>query len=152
MKRYTDADLAEILRRQGKPVDFSYRANPKRPQGPSESSEQQAVIRWWSVACKQYGLKEQILLAVPLQAARSPRNGARMKAEGARKGTPDLFLACQASNCGGLWIEMKTATGRVSPEQVVMISLLQERGYGVAVCRSSAEAIKSIANYLENRP
>ena len=117
-------------------------------QGQSESSSQQAVIRWWAFISRARKLPENALMAFPLQAARSPRNGARMKAEGARKGSPDMFLAVGRSNAHGLFIEMKTAVGRVSPEQLEMLTGLAARGYITVVARSSAEAISAIEIYL----
>jgi len=149
-RRYTDADLAAILRKQGKPVDFKYRANPK-PRDPNtrtESQSQQAVIKWWHHACTGLRVPEHLLMAIPLQAARTPRNGARMKAEGARKGTLDLFLAVARNGGNGLWVEMKTPTGRVSPEQVAMIADLRQQGYAVEICRSTDAAITTIMIYL----
>ena len=149
--RFTDADLAEVLRKQGLPVEFEYRANRKKYDGPSESQIQQAVIRWWAVTCKQHGIPEHLLLAIPLQAARSPQNGDRMKREGARKGTPDMLLAVARYGYHGLWIEMKTSVGRVSPEQEAMMIDLKARDYGCVVCRSYEEAIDAIGNYLDKK-
>jgi len=116
--------------------------------GQSESSSQQAVIRWWAFISRSRKLPENALMAFPLQAARSPRNGARMKAEGARKGSPDMFLSVGRSNAHGLFIEMNTAVGRVSPEQLEMLTGLAARGYITVVARSSAEAISAIEIYL----
>jgi len=147
-RRLTDADLAAILERQGKPVDFKFRKNSVRSSGPSESQIQQAVIQWWHHACGAYGIPERLLMAFPLQAARSPRNGARMKAEGCRAGTLDLQLAVGRGRFNSLWIEMKTPTGRVSDEQTEMIIALQHQRNMTAVCRSSEEAIKEIQEYL----
>jgi len=117
-------------------------------QGQSESSSQQAVIRWWAFISRARKLPENALMAFPLQAARSPRNGARMKAEGARKGSPDMFLSVGRGESHGLFIEMKTAVGRVSPEQLEMLTGLAARGYITVVARSSAEAISAIEIYL----
>lgn len=148
-RRLTDADLAEILRRQGKPVDFTYRANRKPREGPSESQLQQAVIRWWRANCVHFNVPEHLLMAIPLQAARTPQNGARMKAEGARKGTLDLFLAVARVGWHGCWVEMKRPDGVVSKEQASMIDDLRLFGFAVYVCYSTEEAIQRITLYLE---
>ena len=147
-KRFTDADLAAILTKQGKPVDFKFRANPKPSKGPSESQLQQAVIKWWHHACSGFTIPEPMLMAFPLQAARSPRNGARMKAEGCRKGTLDMMLNVPRNGHPNLWIEMKTAKGVVSEEQEAMLHMLADQRSKVAVCRSAEEAIEVISDYL----
>jgi hypothetical protein len=87
-----------------------------------------------------------------------------MKAEGQRRGCPDLFLAVprirtNASGCGsiaqvratgtsGLFLELKTPKGHVSPEQEVFHQRLTEQGYRVRVCRSLIECINEITSYL----
>jgi len=147
-RRLTDADLAELLTKQGLEVDFKFRKNPVRSAGPSESQIQQALIHWWHHACGAYSIPERLLMAFPLQAARTPRNGARMKAEGCRAGTLDLMLAVSRGRFHGLWIEMKTPKGIVSPDQKEVISLLLSQGYSASICRSTEEAIEAIQTYL----
>jgi hypothetical protein len=147
-KRYTDADLAALLTKQGLPVDFKFRKNRTPSSGPSESQMQQDLIRWWHHACAGFSLSENLLFAIPLQAARSPRNGARMKAEGARAGTPDLMLCVASRWKHGLFLELKTPIGRVSPVQKLMLWTLECQRYTVTVCRSTEEAKRAIEEYL----
>ena len=118
---------------------------------PSESSEQQAVIRWWLVNCDAYKLPERVLMASPGQAARTQKNGRRMKAEGYRAGTPDLFLAVPRKGVPGLFIEMKKRDGRLndlSDEQREQLFALSEQGYRTAVACGAVEACKAITEYL----
>ncbi len=123
----------------------------------SESRSQQAVIKWWSVKCREFRIAENLLMAFPLQGVRTVRNGARMKAEGMRRGTPDMFLAVKEGCLSdmwypkarpGLWIELKTPKGVISPHQNNMLALLTEQGFATAVCRSFDEAEKTIGRYL----
>ncbi len=123
----------------------------------SESRAQQAIIKWWSLKCREFGLAENLLMAFPLQGARSALNGARMKAEGMRRGTPDMFLAVKEgfssdlwipSPHAGLWIEMKSKEGRLTEEQCAMQAHLREMGFLCAVCRSTDDAIQTITRYL----
>jgi len=106
------------------------------------------------VQCKAWELPESLLMAFPLQGSRTPRNGARMKAEGMRRGTPDMFLAApsgQAWGSGprnGLWIEMKSADGKQSPEQKAMAEVLKAQNYQYELCHSPEEAIQAISWYL----
>lgn len=118
---------------------------------PTESAEQQTVIRWWLFNCDFYKLPERVLMASPGQAARTQRNGRRMKAEGYRAGTPDLFLAVPRRGMPGLFIEMKKSDGSVanlSDEQREMLCDLSAQGYRIAVACGAAEAIKTIREYL----
>jgi hypothetical protein len=123
----------------------------------SESQMQQALIKWWALKCKEWQIHESLLMAFPLQGVRTARNGARMKAEGMRRGTPDMFLAVKEGTVGnkwivaakcGLWIELKTLKGKVSPEQTLMLGLLADQGFAIAICRSFDEAETVIGRYL----
>lgn len=114
----------------------------------SESQMQQAVIKWWAIACKQYELDERLLMAFPLQGARTARNGARLKAEGMRAGTPDLFLAVPRVHRHGLWIEMKKPGGKTTETQDFMHESLQSQLYATQVCFSTDDASVCIQQYL----
>jgi len=129
---------------------------------PSEHAEQCAVIDWWCIACKGYGLPEFALLAIPNGGARHPAVGRKLKAEGVRAGVPDLFLAKPLvmvhqsavsrhleTTAHGLWIEMKRRPNKPTPEQEAVILYLRQRGYHVCVCYSADEAIKTIKAYLK---
>lgn len=116
---------------------------------PSESAEQKAVIRWWTIASAAWNIDERLLMACPAQAARSPRGGARIKAEGYRAGTPDLFLAVPRGQWHGLFVEMKRADGgEVSENQREMLFQVSSRGYQTAIAHGAAPARKIIAEYL----
>ena len=116
----------------------------------NESKSQQALMQWWHIAHRSLGINhEELLMAFPLQGARSPQNGARMKAEGMRKGTPDLFLAVPRGHHGGLWIELKTADGRVTAEQHATLCRLIGAGYSAVIARGWDQARQEIEAYLK---
>lgn len=130
---------------------------------PSESQSQAAVIQWWALACKGYGLPEYSLFSVPngaVLAGNAQRRAIQMnnlKRTGLRAGVPDLFLAAphpvQSTMPGeewlcGLFIEMKKKPNKISAEQADFIYYLRTRGYHVCVCYSADEAIKAISGYL----
>lgn len=86
-----------------------------------------------------------------------------MKREGVQKGVPDLMLAVpMLEDAGitdgkyvmlwqhGLFIEMKSERGRLTPEQKDYIEILTEYGYATAVCKSFDEFKATIENYLGN--
>ena len=116
----------------------------------SESAEQQALVAWWHAVRKQW--PGAVLFAIPNGGARSAVTGARLRAEGAVAGIPDLFLACPRGSSHGLFVEMKRRTGgRVSQSQRGLFPLLEAQGYGVAVCHGWKEAAEAVTAYLENR-
>jgi hypothetical protein len=118
----------------------------------TESAEQQAVIRWWLVHSSAYKLGENLLMASPGQAARTQRNGKRMKAEGYRAGTPDLFLAVARKGKHGLFIEMKKRDGNLSScsdSQREMLFALSVQDFETAVACGAAQAIKTIKDYMQ---
>ena len=75
--------------------------------------------------------------------------GARLKAMGMQTGFPDLFLAVPRRGMHGLFIEMKSETGRLEPSQREMLALLSEQGYATAVCRSLDDFQHVTDSYLQ---
>lgn len=75
--------------------------------------------------------------------------GARLKAMGMQTGFPDLFLAVPRRGMHGLFIEMKSETGRLEPSQREMLALLSEQGYATAVCRSLDDFQDVVDSYLQ---
>ena len=115
----------------------------------SESAEQKAFFRWWHLVHGRW--PNLVCFAIPNGGRRDAVTGSRLKAEGVKAGVPDIFLAKSASGKHGLFIEMKTARGRVSESQRNLFPLLEAQGYGVAVCRGWREAAEAVTAYLENR-
>ena len=115
-----------------------------------ESQSQQALIKWWAFAWRQYKLPcEELLFSIPNGGARSVITATIMKREGTRRGIPDLFLAVPRAQFHGLFIEMKAQEGRLSPEQKVIHPILSKQGYGLFVAHSTQEAINLIDAYLK---
>ena len=124
----------------------------------NEHQEQCAVIDWVR-RNEQREPRLSLLFAIPNGAklpytktasgVRYSPEAARLKSEGLRPGTPDLFLPCPIHGVSGLFIEMKSENGVVRPEQKEMHQRLREQGYQVSVCRGAMEAIKVISEYLD---
>lgn len=128
----------------------------------SEHAEQTALFAWLAFAAIWYE---------PLQWAYANGNGGSrgdteqsrkiaggmMKAEGVRKGVPDLTLPFPRLHVGsnsmfaGLYIEMKTKDGGDggSKEQHAYIEYLQRVGYAATLCNGWIEARRTIVAYLE---
>ncbi len=142
---------------------------PKKKRTYEESDNQIALFQWWATHCKSFSVAECLMFAIPngsalgggkeeWQVRQRVMRGKRLKSEGLRPGTCDIFLAVPrrpASTNGtttthydGLFVEMKTSKGVVSEEQESFIGYATARGYRCVVCRSAEEAIKEITNYL----
>ena len=75
--------------------------------------------------------------------------GAQMKAEGVKKGFPDIELSVPCGRFHGLFIELKRREGgRVSPEQSEWLNRLSEKGYRAVVCYGWHDAKTVIEQYL----
>ncbi len=145
----------------------------RRPRNNEESVMQRALIKWWQANCRHFNVPELCLLSIPNGGNGDARRGSIMKAEGQRKGAPDLFLSVRGKKYSknpnlpagstaesidrmksemvvfyGLFLELKTPSGRLSPEQEVYHEILARQGYRVAVCRTLAECIDTITTYL----
>lgn len=158
--RLTDTALHKIMVEQGHTPTFVPKKERKK-RDDEESRNQRELIKWWGVNCRKFEVPQILLFSIPNGGGRSgPIVGSILKAEGLRKGAPDLFLAARTYDrtpkgtaghtpgAFGLFIEMKTAAGHVAPEQEVFHKLLREHGYQVDVCRSWQEARDVITKYL----
>lgn len=76
--------------------------------------------------------------------------GKRMKDMGYMKGVPDLFIPHANRFYHGMFIEMKTPKGRLSPEQKESIRRLESENYKCTVCRSLDEFMKAVNEYMED--
>jgi hypothetical protein len=86
---------------------------------------------------------------------RHPERGARhiavagkLRAEGVKRGVPDLCLPVPQGAFHGLFVELKTETGRATPEQRQWIETLRRLGYRAEICHGWDAAREVISSYL----
>ena len=119
-----------------------------------EHNEQKALFAWAHLA-KATQPELQWLFAVPNGGQRHPAVAAKLKAEGVKRGVPDIGLPVARGGFHGLWIELKfqgnqtAKRGTVSKEQQQWIENLALNGYAVAVCYGWREAQLTIERYLK---
>ena len=89
-----------------------------------------------------------LLFHVPNGEKRAKVTAVRLQTQGVKPGVPDLSLPVARHGYHGLWIEMKTNGGRVSPAQRAWIDALRAQGYRVAVCYGWEAARDEIETYL----
>ncbi len=117
----------------------------------SEHAEQAALFRWAEFARAR--LPELALLyAVPNGGHRHKATGARLKAEGVKRGVPDVCLPVARNGAHGLYIELKTERGKTTSEQIGWIRALRRHGYAAEVCHGWESARSMIEHYLTAGP
>lgn len=111
----------------------------------SESLEQQAFITWFEY---HFPKLKHLLFHIPNGGYRNKFEASRLKKEGVRAGIPDLFFALPVSAYHGLFIEMKSSTGRLTKPQAFYFKELKNNGYIVECCHGWDKASKVIADYM----
>ena len=137
-----DSLIKKAVAKTGEPIQL------KRRNAQPEAIEQAKVIAWakanernypylWLLHCSLNGVKMTKAQAV------------RAIAQGMKKGVADLFLPVKQGGYGGLYIEMKSAKGRISIEQSKFLKDVNDNGYAAFVCYSADDAIKRIEDYYQ---
>jgi hypothetical protein len=119
-----------------------------------ESKLQKECVNWFRDK-----FQDKILFAIPNGGRRGLIEAKIMKGEGVLAGVPDLLLAepreiefgktmIASPAYHGLFIEMKTDKGKLSPAQKVMHARLTAAGYKVEIARSRSEFEQIIRDYL----
>ncbi len=89
-----------------------------------------------------------VVAAIPNGGYRTATEGAKLRAEGVLPGFPDLIVAAARGGKHGLFVEMKSKTGRVSRAQTEVGDLLRKAGYEVVVAFGAEEAFQLAEEYL----
>lgn len=110
--------------------------------------EQQIALMDWARLARATSPDLDLLFHIPNGGGRSKAEAGIFKAMGVKAGIPDLFLSVPNQNWHGLYIEMKSTGGRVSPEQKDVFKRLGDKGYAVFICRDWIEAKDAIRSYL----
>lgn len=128
-------------------IELDAKKKEKKTTVPLEHEEQVNFVAW-----ADFWLPENLrplLFAIPNGGARHKKTAADLKAEGVRRGIPDLFFSHARLGFHGLYIEMKRISGgRLSDEQKGMIERLKSAGYAVVVCRGCEEAKAALRAYM----
>lgn len=101
------------------------------------------------------------LHAIPNGGKRGKATAARMKAEGVKRGVPDLFLSVpvwgrpintwpspSTGDWHGLYLETKAPGGSLTPEQRGFMQRAASHGYACATYRSADEGVTLLMRYL----
>lgn len=113
----------------------------------TEHQEQKALIRWFDL---QYPAYRGRLFAIPNGGQRHVVVAKKLKAEGVRKGVPDLMLPVPMNGFHGLFIEIKAIGGRMTPEQREWSQWLADQGYMTVLAVGFDSARRWVEDYLKS--
>ena len=108
---------------------------------PSEFQIQKTVKQWLDT-------KNVLYFSIPNEAACNSIKGKHLKDTGMRKGVSDMFIAEPHHNFHGMFLELKKASGVLSPEQRQFLRDVEQKNYFTAVCFSVDEAIAILTWYI----
>lgn len=116
-----------------------------------EADIQRAVFLW----AKQPAVRAQypalaLLYHVKNETIGDAKQIAVDKAQGVKKGVPDLCLPVARGGYHGLYIELKTPKGRATDEQKWWLLKLSLQGYKAVLCKGYEAAVEAIRGYLDN--
>jgi len=111
-----------------------------------ESILQQTCVKWFRYHYPQH---QRFLVGIPNEGQRTPKNGARMKAQGMIAGISDLILFDPESVQMPIFLECKTQKGRQSQSQKEFEAEYTEAGYKYYIFRSFDEFRELVNNYLQ---
>lgn len=113
----------------------------------SESSQQKALF-CWATQNKAFWPELEFMYAIPNGGQRNIMTAARMKAEGVKKGVPDICLPVVNGGYAALYLELKIGTNKLSEEQAKYKNFLEDQGYFCAVCFTFEQARDAVLWYL----
>jgi hypothetical protein len=118
----------------------------------TEEHQLQVSIHQWIIRNRERVPALFAFFAVPNGELRAKSVGARLKLEGVKAGVPDLCIACPSKDGRkhGLFVELKTSKGKVSPEQKEWILRLNLAGYRADVVRSLDEFVEVVGEMYED--
>lgn len=110
----------------------------------TEAKIQSAFFEWLSL----FPHLRLVTFAIPNGGSRNCFEAKNLKAQGVTPGVPDLFMAVPCNGYHGLFIELKSKTGRLSEHQKIWLNNLNDRAYRAVVCYSLDEAMDAVTEYL----
>lgn len=113
-----------------------------------ESEEQQNLF---SLVWRQLNIYPELWLLhhIPNGGTRRKIEASHLKAQGVRKGVPDISLPVAKGKYHGAYIEMKRTKGStISTDQKEWLNRLIDNGYAAVVCYGASEAWEFLKAYI----
>lgn len=115
---------------------------------PESEDAYQAELVKWAKDAEPLWPELFLLYAIPNGANKSKAVRALMWLTGLKPGVPDLCLPVARKGYHGLYIEMKSKIGKLSPEQKIWIQKLTEQGYLVVTCNDPEDGKQILRDYV----
>lgn len=117
---------------------------------PTEHESQVAFFDWWPSYAATRRIPEVLCFAVPNGGHRHKAVAGKLKAEGVKSGTADVFLLVPAHGFHGLIMEFKRkVTGRLRHDQKLFLYYTKRQGYCSLSVWSTDEAMAAVTMYLD---
>ena len=110
----------------------------------NETFEQKQLIQW----CRT-DPRLQYLFHIPNESVGGQGWIVRNRQMGVRSGVPDLFYPVPLHGWHGLFIEMKSKSGRMSRDQKRWFDILNAFGYKCVIAHGWEEAKKALEEYVK---
>lgn len=120
----------------------------------NEASHQSALFAWANEVKDQYPELRR-MFAIANGGHRTKSQAGSLRAQGVKRGVPDIFLPVKRGMYLGLFIELKKLKLKIRTknihiqEQNEWIDYLKAQGYGAIMCRGWIEARDIIVQYME---
>ena len=88
------------------------------------------------------------MYATPNAGKRSYAAASYLRAEGLKRGVPDICLPVPRNGYGALYIELKARNGKPTPEQLEWLAGLTRSGNCALLCYGCDAAWQAITGYL----
>ena len=111
----------------------------------TESQEQKQLIQW----CRT-DPRYQYLFHIPNESVGGQGWLIRNRQLGVKAGVPDLFYPVPMKGYHGLFIEMKSETGRLSQQQKKWLKALADLGYKCVVAHGWEQARRELEEYIND--
>ena len=111
----------------------------------TESNEQIAAMDWLRL---QHPEVAEHTMHIGNERKASYYMGYIMKRMGVLKGASDLFIAWPNGGYHGLFIEVKSAKGKPTPEQTAFLARMNAKGYYGCICYGAEQIMKKVTWYL----
>ena len=111
----------------------------------TESNEQIAAMEWLRMKHPDIALHT---MHIGNERKATYYMGYIMKQMGVLKGASDLFMAWPNGGYHGLFIEVKSLTGKPTPDQKAFIQRMVDKGYYACICYGAEEVISTMKYYI----
>lgn len=122
---------------------FQVRSRAQKKRKHPEDDLQKTVVQWLRLIERKGDF---VMFSIPNEGARTPAAAQRLKNLGRRSGMPDIGVIFRNGRIH--FIELKSKSGTLMPNQRLMHDALRAMGCDVAVCRTFEEVQGTVAAWM----